>query len=276
MNKRVRKTRWSFTSGSFRHFFDDILICASKTESKNLIRKLEPFHLQELVPYKNEYLSGFMAEKYSIGLEQGFSEAKSIIHSELTRMIRRRIVADEVRNLALRAADAAKNTADLIEGTVKKVKGGLDLVGRTEKDFAEVAQSTSKLAELIDEINAASNEQSQGIEQVNNAVHDMDKVTQRNAANAEESASASEEMNAQAEHMKNLVQNLVKVVGGSGRKKSIGLKKVTGRTGIRAPKPSAVAAPIAKEPAVQGAGAGAKEVQPEQVIPMDDGDFKDF
>lgn len=103
-HRRVRKTCWSFTSGSFRHFFNDILVCASKPDGKNLIRRLEPFHLQELVPYKNEYLLGFMAEKYSIGLQQGFDEAKSIIHSEMYRMIRGQIIADEVRNLHIKTS----------------------------------------------------------------------------------------------------------------------------------------------------------------------------
>lgn len=102
--RRVRKTRWSYTSGTFRHFFDDVLICASQTEGKRLIQKLEPFHLRELVQYKNEYLSGFMAEKYSIGLEQGFDEAKSIIRSQLHSMIRNQIIADEVRNLRIKTS----------------------------------------------------------------------------------------------------------------------------------------------------------------------------
>lgn len=102
--KRVRKTRWSYTSGAFRHFFDDVLVCASNSDGKNLIKRLEPFHLRELVEYKNEYLSGFMAEKYSVGLEQGFNEAKSIIRSELHSMIRNHIVADEVRNLRIQTS----------------------------------------------------------------------------------------------------------------------------------------------------------------------------
>lgn len=104
--RQVRKTRWTYTSGSYRHFFDDVLVCASQGESKKLIRKLEPFHLQELVPYKNEYLSGFMAEKYSVGLTQGYEEAKSIMQSELYQMIRNQIVADEVRNLRIKTSYA--------------------------------------------------------------------------------------------------------------------------------------------------------------------------
>ena len=125
------------------------------------------------------------------------------------------VVAGEVRNLAIRAADAARNTASLIEGTVKKVKEGSQLVNGTSESFAEVATSAAKVGELVGEIAAASQEQAQGIEQVNRAVADMDKVVQQVAASAEESASASEEMNGQASRMKSLVQELVVMVGGS-------------------------------------------------------------
>lgn len=125
------------------------------------------------------------------------------------------VVADEVRNLALRAAEAAKNTANLIEGTVKKVKEGSELVVKTEQEFREVATSVGRSSELVGEISAASVEQSQGIEQVNKAVAEMDKVVQQNAANAEESASASEEMNAQAHQVKEYVGELKSLVDGS-------------------------------------------------------------
>lgn len=125
------------------------------------------------------------------------------------------VVADEVRNLAMRAADAAKNTANLIEGTVKKVKDGSALVTRTNEAFVKVAESSRKVAELVAEIAAASNEQSRGIDQVNKAVGEMDKVVQQNAANAEESASASEEMSAQAQEMKGFVDELATLVGGN-------------------------------------------------------------
>jgi methyl-accepting chemotaxis protein len=128
------------------------------------------------------------------------------------------VVADEVRNLAMRAAEAAKNTANLIEGTVKKIKDGSELVQETSADFSQVAASAGKMSELIGEISAASTEQAQGIDQVNKAVNEMDKVVQTNAANAEESASAAEEMNAQAENMKNFVAELVAIVDGSGNR----------------------------------------------------------
>jgi methyl-accepting chemotaxis protein len=126
------------------------------------------------------------------------------------------VVADEVRNLAMRASKAAQNTANLIEGTVKKVTDGASLSEMTNQAFIRVAESTAEVTCLLDEITAASREQAQGIEEVNKAVVEMDKVTQQNAANAEESASASEQLSAQAEQMKCMVDELLALVGGSG------------------------------------------------------------
>jgi methyl-accepting chemotaxis protein len=96
------------------------------------------------------------------------------------------VVADEVRNLAMRATDSAKNTATLIEDIVKKVKGGESLVTITNEVFSEVTASSTKVVELMGEIAAASQEQSQGIDQVNRAMAEMSEVTQQNAASAEE------------------------------------------------------------------------------------------
>jgi methyl-accepting chemotaxis protein len=124
------------------------------------------------------------------------------------------VVAEEVRNLAMRSAEAAKSTALLIEGTVEKITGGSELVNKTNMAFNEVTQSTTKVGALIGEISEASREQATGIEQVNVAVADMDKVIQQNAANAEESASASEQMNAQAEGMLDFVDELTVLLRG--------------------------------------------------------------
>jgi methyl-accepting chemotaxis protein len=124
------------------------------------------------------------------------------------------VVADEVRNLAMRAADAAKNTANLIEGSVKKIKSGSEIVARTNEAFGKVAQGAKKESELVGEIAAASQEQSQGIEQINKTVSEMEKVIQKNAANAEESASAAEEMSSQAHQMKGFVSELTGLVRG--------------------------------------------------------------
>ena len=128
------------------------------------------------------------------------------------------VVADEVRNLAMRAAEAARNTAELIEGTVSRVQGGAGLVDKTFQAFSQVAVSTGKARDLVAEIAEASREQAQGVDQINKAVIEMDHVVQRNAANSEESAGASQELNSQAELMKNLVGDLVSVVGGMGEK----------------------------------------------------------
>ncbi len=98
------------------------------------------------------------------------------------------VVAEEVRALAMRAAEAAKNTATLIEGTVTKVNDGSSLVSKTADAFSQVAGSTGKVRELVAEIAAASGEQAQGVEQINKAVTEMNAVTQQTAANAEESA----------------------------------------------------------------------------------------
>lgn len=100
------------------------------------------------------------------------------------------VVADEVRNLAMRAAEAARDTSSLIEGTVKKVKEGVLLVTRTNDAFRKAVKNTAKVSELVGRIAVGSNEQAQGIEQVNLAVGLMDKVTQQNAASAEEMAAS--------------------------------------------------------------------------------------
>lgn len=127
------------------------------------------------------------------------------------------VVADEVRNLAMRSADAAKNTSSLIEHIGKKIKDGSSLVLETNENFVEVAEATSKVGELVGAISSASAEQAQGIEQLNRAVMEMDKVVQQTAAGAEESASAAESMNAQATQMKVSVEDLINVIdGGDG------------------------------------------------------------
>jgi len=115
------------------------------------------------------------------------------------------VVAEEVRNLAQRSAQAAKNTADMIAESVKNAEQGVVIAAEVAKSFETIATSNGKVDGLIAEIAAASQEQSQGIDQVNTAVAQMDKVTQQNAANSEESASASEELGSQAEELQGMV-----------------------------------------------------------------------
>lgn len=133
------------------------------------------------------------------------------------------VVADEVRNLAMRAADAAKNTAELIEGTVKKVESGSEIVTKTGEAFRGVSIGAEKVGALVEEIASSSNEQADGIEQINIAISEMDRLIQQNAGNAEESASASLEMDSQSLQMKQFVNDLMGLVKGSNPK--FGLSK---------------------------------------------------
>ncbi|MBN1123536.1 MAG: hypothetical protein JXA82_00915 [Sedimentisphaerales bacterium] len=128
------------------------------------------------------------------------------------------VVAEEVRNLAMRSAEAAKNTSEMIEGSVKNANNGVEIAEEVTKVLNEIVESVTKTTDLVGEIAAASQEQAQGIDQVNQAVNQMDKVTQANAANAEESASASEELSAQAEQMNQIVEELATLVNGHGNK----------------------------------------------------------
>jgi methyl-accepting chemotaxis protein len=125
------------------------------------------------------------------------------------------VVAGEVRNLAMRAADAAKNTATLIETTVSRVRTGADIAARSNEFFGAVEAAAMKAGMLVGEISAASNEQAQGVQQINKSVAEMDRIVQLNAASSEESASAAEELSAQAEQLKCYVQDLIRVIQGS-------------------------------------------------------------
>jgi methyl-accepting chemotaxis protein len=177
------------------------------------------------------------------------------------------VVADEVRNLALRAAESAKNTASLIEQTVTKTKEGSALVQRTNSVFDEVALNAKRVAELVAEISAASNEQSQGITQVNQAMAEMDKVTQSAAANAEETAASSEEMNSQATSMLTFVDDLQAVVhGGEGQ-------ATTPRRALL-PQPSRKVRKQRTAPAQTCDGGRASLIR--KALPMTEDDFRDF
>jgi methyl-accepting chemotaxis protein len=188
------------------------------------------------------------------------------------------VVADEVRNLAMRASDAAKNTSNLIENTIKAVRKGNELTNATQEAFKENAAISKKIAQLVDEIATASEEQANGINQVNIAVSEMDKVTQSTAASAEESAAASEELNAQAEQMKVYVRDLVAVVGGRTRgrgSEDIGGSDRPEQTVARKTHTLPLKRGAGRQLAIRGKES-LKGIDPEKVIPMNDGEFKDF
>ena len=126
------------------------------------------------------------------------------------------VVAEEVRNLAMRATQAARNTSGLIEETLKKIQTGGEITSETSKAFEEVASYVSKVGKLITEIAGTSGEQAHRIGHLNNAVSETDKLTQKNAADAEEMASASEEMKAQVRKIKILVNELTALISEKG------------------------------------------------------------
>ena len=131
------------------------------------------------------------------------------------------VVADEVRNLAMRAAEAAKNTTGQIEDISHRIEEAMEMVFKTIDEFAKVDENTGKVSSLLAEIAAASNEQSQGIEQINLSVAEMDKVVQQNAANAEESASASEQILSRASEMKIGLSELVALLKKNAKKQDV-------------------------------------------------------
>ena len=189
------------------------------------------------------------------------------------------VVADEVRNLALRAAEAARNTNGLIDNTIKAVKQGNDLTQATREAFRENVSNAAKVGQLIDEIAAASGEQAQGIDQISRAVSEMDTVTQQTAASAEESASASEELTAQAEQMRGYVGDLSAAIGGNGGR-GPHTPGVPDGGGVQRPTPKKreVAGRTARRqiPAGRPGATAGRKPTPEQVIPLEDGGFKDF
>ena len=127
------------------------------------------------------------------------------------------VVADEVRNLAQRSAQAAKETAAKIEGAISNTAQGVDISSKVAAALNEIVVKARQVDELASEVASASREQTQGITQINTAVGQMDKVTQSNAASAEESAAAAEELNSQAIMMKEAVGELTRLVGDTNR-----------------------------------------------------------
>jgi len=129
------------------------------------------------------------------------------------------VVAEEVRNLAARSANAAKETTDLIEGSIKKVEGGTKIASETAVALHKIVEGVTKTTNLVGEIATATKEQALGINQVNQGILQVSDVVQTNSATSEESAAASEELSSQAELLREQVSRfkLKKATGSSFR-----------------------------------------------------------
>ncbi len=154
------------------------------------------------------------------------------------------VVAEEVRNLAQRSSEAARNTSELIEKSQASSQNGAQVVEEVSTNLNSIKDSAGKVNTLVGEISAAAKEQSQGIDQINTAVAEMDKAVQQNASNSEETASAAEEMSSQAEQLNEMVGQLSLLVGSNGTQSADG--------GVRQGS-SAQAQPVAAGPAQQPA-----------------------
>jgi methyl-accepting chemotaxis protein len=176
------------------------------------------------------------------------------------------VVADEVRNLAMRAAEAARNTTTLIENTIKTVKNGNELTKLTREAFNENLQISNKVAQFIEEIATSSDEQAQGIGQVNVAVAEMDKVVQRNAASAEESASAAKDMHASATHLKQIVDDMNILV--EGKRKARDSRK-TGHNDLARSRPKGLTGTEKQDIHPAPLNRNPNEIGPKQQIPFD-------
>ena len=191
------------------------------------------------------------------------------------------VVAEEVRNLAGRSAEAAKTTAGLIEDSMTKAKLGSALAATSGEVLNEIVTNTTKSADIISEIAAASREQAEGINQVTKAVTQMDQVTQQNSAAAEESASSSEELASQAENIKDIVGTLVALVGGTGNSGVRVSQSVKTMSRQRAKQKSVTERKAIEKTfkAVAKAPRKAPEkivAQPNEIIPMDENEFREF
>lgn len=151
------------------------------------------------------------------------------------------VVADEVRNLAQRAAQAARETTSLIADSVSRTRDGMKAAEEVGKALGGIVGNVTQISDLIAQIAEASQEQAQGVEQVNTAVSQMDQVTQENAAGAEESASAAEELSAQAVAVKGSVLDLVALVDGKAALQAQAHNNAASPKGINRSKPRAAA-----------------------------------
>ena len=185
------------------------------------------------------------------------------------------VVAEEVRNLAQRSAQAARETTELIEGSINTIDQGVDIAGETAKSLEEMVLGITRVTDLVGEIATASNEQATGIDQINQALGQIDQVTQSNTANAEESAAAAEELSGQSTQIADMLNRFnlrnVRKIAASGTREMVrrqNIEKDSVADGYNDSKERRVSSAKVKK--------ARREVNPSDVISLDDDDFGNF
>ncbi len=183
------------------------------------------------------------------------------------------VVAEEVRNLAQRSAEAAKDTSSLIEGAQKNAEGGVRSTEELVDILMNITGGIKKVTDLLGEVTAASDEQAQGVEQLNTAVGQMDQVTQQNASSAEESSSASEELASQAQEMQRIVKDLNSLVQGT----KVGLSETGSQQQPNKPnsgRPATLSSVYSSTASVQPKKVS--NLTADEVIPLDEKEMAEF
>ncbi len=173
------------------------------------------------------------------------------------------VVAEEVRNLAQRSADAAKDTAELIDQSQVNANGGVEVTQEVTGILGEIVTGVSRVSDLVDAVSSSNEEQSRSVGEINRAVGQLDQVTQSNAANAEESASASEELSGQARELNGMVGTLGAIVTGDTH------AQVVTSEPRQTPASAPMSAPLAwTATEVSNVPAGPPAAAPSEVIPL--------
>ncbi len=177
------------------------------------------------------------------------------------------VVAEEVRNLAQRSADAAKDTANIIEQSIEQVRKGNDITSETNKAFEDILDKVKKVGDITGEIALASKEQATGVQQISEAMNQVDQVTQTMASNSEESAAASEEMSAQAVQMKSSIAQVADIFG----------IKVDNNTYVKSSNHNVqMNTSISKKRSNTGFAISKSMKKPSEIMPLDEDDIKEF
>jgi methyl-accepting chemotaxis protein len=182
------------------------------------------------------------------------------------------VVAEEVRNLAQRSAEAAKNTSEMIQESIENAENGVEITADMAEKLEGILKGINKVNELSGEIDAAAKEQADGIEQINDAVAQMNDVTQENASSSEESASAAEELNSQAEELSGMVETFKLSQNGNGHaiSSSKNVNQITERSENSGGNGST------GQSKNNNAAPDQKEITPDDVIPLEDEGMEDF